>query len=274
MKNLLKQVVLLSTMLGLGGCEQLRTFPKHIQEFPEPWQVLEPGKPVDKPPRIEIVTEGEGASIEPGDLVQVTLVTKWMPENVWKNRGDWWLWIGFKDRTTTPFFVNEPWVASALLGQHQGTVLAFIENGKPNRDKEIAGIFYLNPVGETSYYNWRKNSNGSSLSFYISGHRTPSTLEIKRVCKGQLKYRTVRLFDDSPTQICSGLNCYTTREKREVWLDEAKIEARCPDNKIATFEYGPVDSFNGKEISDPIQGYFDEWYKAAWRKLPVGVQLK
>ena len=61
MKSKLKFAVSLISLFGIsGGCDYLGTFPKNIREFPEPWQVLDPGVPPETRPRIEIVTEGGG----------------------------------------------------------------------------------------------------------------------------------------------------------------------------------------------------------------------
>lgn len=59
-KSKLKFAVSLISLFGLWGCDYLGTFPKNIREFPEPWQVLEPGKPIENPPKVEIVTQGGG----------------------------------------------------------------------------------------------------------------------------------------------------------------------------------------------------------------------
>jgi hypothetical protein len=268
--KLLLQFTTLIALYGLGGCDYLGTFPKNIREFPEPWQVLEPGKSPEIRSRVEIVADGEGGVIEPGDLVQIATKFWSIEQSKFFPSGDWWLWTGFRSSVETSFFSSNPAQRSALLGLKEGTVMKFLEH----RDNPMdADKLYVNPLGDPKYYSWRKNNHdfGGIFTPYKSGY---SLVEIKRVCKGQAKYRTVRLLDDSPVQICQGLNCYVTEEKREVWFDEAKIEARCPDEKIATFEYGPVESSNGKRGSSPVQGYFDEWYKKAWDKLPAGVQLK
>ena len=207
--------------------------------------------------------------------MQLALRTKWVPENVWKEKGDWWLWIGFLDKKSTDFFVDERLLASALAGQRQGSVLAFKDNGNnPGRDAHIVAGLNLNPIGDLAYYNGRKSSYGSSRTVYVSSHETPSTVEIKRVCKGQARYRTVRLFDDSPVQICSGMNCRVSTEEREAWVDEARIDAVCQDGKKVNFQYGPIGSSNGKAGRSPKRGYFDEWFHAAWSKIPEGVQFE
>jgi len=59
-RGLMKQIAIAAATvvlgMGQGGCE----YSKHIQEFPEPWQVLDPGKPLEKFPKIEILEQGGG----------------------------------------------------------------------------------------------------------------------------------------------------------------------------------------------------------------------
>jgi hypothetical protein len=192
------------------------------------------------------------------------------------------LWIGFKSREATAFHSVEPDMAGAVVALPQGTALRFLE-GKEVR-KLISGVSSVdrsghlqlspNPLGDPGYYSWRKNTKNFVA---VSGNSTTGyfeRVEIKRVCKGPLQYRTVRLFDDSPVQVCSGLNCYTSHEPREAWIDEARIEAKCNDGKTAKFQYGPTGSYNGRSGRSPVRGYFDDWLRDAWQKIPRGVQLK
>lgn len=245
-----------------------------VRVFPEPWQVLEPGKPVEKPLKIEIVAKGEGAIIEQGDLVQIIKKSWSIDQNEYINEKDWWLWIGFRTQQETTFFTDEPRIRSALLGINEGTSLKFVE-AKGNWVS--AGKLRSNPLGDPADYSWRKNVRSFS-EVYIPSKSGYSLIEIKRVCKGKAQYRTVRLFDDSSVERCTWapIHCEMSNTPREGWIDEAMIEAVCQDGKTATFQYGPVASRNGKEWSGPINpaNYFAPWINAAWNKLPVGVQLK
>jgi hypothetical protein len=250
---------------------------ENVQVFPEPWKVLEPGKPPEIRSRVEIVADGAGGVIEPGDLVQIATKFWSVAENKFYSSGDWWLWIGFETSAETVFPSSNPAQRAALLGLEKGAVMKYLAH----RDNPMdADKLYVNPLGDPKYYSWRKNVRdfGGIFTPYQSGY---SLVEIKRVCKGQAKYRTVRLFDDSPVQRCTWapISCEMTSTPREGWVDEAKIEAVCPDGKTATFQYGPVASRNGKEWSGPLGGSgagsnFDSWVTAFWNKLPVGVQLK
>jgi hypothetical protein len=257
--------------LSLAGCDSAKDYPKHIQEFPEPWQMLDPGKPLDKFPKIEVIEQGGGGIADLGDLVQIHLRTKRLSESALQERGEWWLWIGFRLQKETAFFGNEPGIASALVGVRQGTLLRFLE---PKGNWISAGQLRPNPLGSPEYYSWRKNTQDFTEVYVPNDAGYYSVLEIKRVCKGQAQYRTVRLFDDSPVKVCPGLDCYVSRKPREAWIDEAKIEAICQDGRKVKFEYGPTSSRSGKDEQTQVQGYFDDWYRNAWKNIPRGVQLK
>lgn len=57
-----RRATLLATlMLALAACDLLFDYPKRIQEIPEPWQKLDPGKPPEKRLKIEVVKEGGGS---------------------------------------------------------------------------------------------------------------------------------------------------------------------------------------------------------------------
>jgi len=58
-----------------------------------------------------------------------------------------------------------------------------------------------------------------------------------------------------------------------MWIDEARITAACNDGKTAAFYYGPLPA-PGKEARTVVSGYFDQWLKDAWDKLPRGVQIE
>lgn len=259
------KIAALIALYGLGGCDYLGTFPKNIREFPEPWQVLETGKQPEIRSRIEIVAEGEGREVEEGDLVQICTKFWSIEDGKFGPSRDWWLWIGFRLRTDTAFFSANPAQRAALLGLKEGSAVKFLEHQDNPMDAEK---LYVNPVGDQKYYSWRKNTHdfGAIFTPYKNGY---SLVEIKRVCKGQAKYRTVRLFDDSPVQICSGVNCRVSRGINEAWAEEARIDAVCQDGKKASFQYGPI----GDRGHSSQHGYFDRWFYEAWKKLPVGVQL-
>jgi len=257
--------------MSLAGCDFAKDYPKHIQEFPGPWQVLDPGKPLDKFPKIELIEQGAGEIVEPGDILQIHLYTKRLSERTLQERGEWWLWIGFRSPKETAFFSNEPGIASALVGMRQGGLLRFLE---PKGNWISAGQLRPNPLGDPKYYSWRKNTQDFAEIYVPNDAGYYSVLEIKRVCKGEARYRTVRLFDDSPVRVCRGLDCSVSREPREDWTDEARIEAACQDGRKVSFTYGPTYTISGKDQRTQVRGYFDAWYRDAWKKIPLGVQFE
>lgn len=273
MKRSLKLFLPLMAMLGLGGCD----YPKKIQEIPEPWQTLDPGVPRARFPTPKVLTEGKGAVIAPGDLVQLHIRSKsGIPGRIWNDWGNWWIWVGFRAREETSFFSTEPRTASALVGLREGSIIEFVDgNDGSGKSPEFAGILQPNVFGDADFYSWRKNVT-DSVNIYVSSYSTPSTVEIKRVCKGQAQYRTVRLFDDSSVKVeTGGFKSYTSNEPRETWIDEARMTAECQDGRKVTFQYGPISSTTpGKKSRTPVMGYFDSWFNDAWSKIPKGVQFE
>jgi hypothetical protein len=254
---------------GLLGCDG--ELPKHIVEFPAPWQTLDPGRPMDKSPRTEVVTLGDGAAIEPGDLVELHIIDWLAREGRHHDFGDWWLWIGFSSSKETAFFAIAPTVANGLIGLREGTSLKFLDASSNPMDEGFAGELRPNPFGDPKLYSWRKSIT-HSLTLSVPRDSGYSLVAIKRVCKGQLQHRTVRLYDDGPVRLGQGYQTWISREPREMWIDEAQINARCGDGNGAVFQYGPLPA-PGKEARTVVTGYFDQWFKNAWDKLPKGVQL-
>lgn len=264
----------LLAMFGHTGCEALRDHPKNIREFPEPWQILEPGTPSDPPPRVEILVHGQGPVVETGDLVQVHAKGWSASTGRWYEFGDWWIWIAFRSSKETAFYSYSPTIAAGLLNLRQGSELKILDASPEGGDYGSAGELRPNPFGDRAYYSWRKNTQDSLSVLPPKASEGYSVLEIKRVCKGQAKYRTVRLFDDSPVRTGSGFKTKVTREPRELWIDEAKIEATCGDGRKAVFQYGPTGSKSGGRPNFVVTGYFDDWLYEAWKKLDIGVQFE
>jgi hypothetical protein len=233
-----------------------------------PWQVLDPGNPVDKPLKFEVVQEGDGPVVEPGDLVQLTLQWRSAQRREYDFTRDWWIWIGFRTEDETPFYAMNPRLLSALVGQKEGGRVRFLES--PSKD-ESAGTVYINPFGSYDYYARKKSGySNSSIPIFIPISSGRMDVYIKKVFKGQLKYRTVHLHDDTWYLRCSwwrgetgGDGCkFIKASPREVWVDEARYDGVSADGKRATFQYGPVGSG------------WDWWTRDEWEKLPKGVQVE
>jgi hypothetical protein len=114
---------------------------------------------------------------------------------------------------------------------------------------------------------------------YISGY---TIVHIKKVFKGQLKYRTIHLYDGTWYESCRwwggegrAVGCEVIKnDPRESWRDEARYDGVSADGQRATFQYGPV-AVPGR----PSAGHesFEQlltWSKNEWAKLPVGVQVE
>jgi hypothetical protein len=95
-------------------------FYRPIEVTRGPWQVLDPGKPVE-PLKFEVMEEGTGTVVEVGDLVQISR-WHWSPEEerIEQRDDDWWIWIGFRTEKETPFYSINPRLLSAFVGLKEG----------------------------------------------------------------------------------------------------------------------------------------------------------
>jgi hypothetical protein len=138
-----------------------------------------------------------------------------------------------------------------------------------------AGNVYVNPFGSYSSYSSRKGNKSRMIYVpYVSGY---TVVHIKKDFKGQLKYRTVHLYDGTWYQYCRWwggegrcCGCEIIKTPREGWIDEARYEGVSADGKKATFQYGPVETHKEKWTGGGMRG----WSHDEWAKLPVGVQVK
>ena len=268
---LVRATALVATSLaGLLGCDL--QLPKHIVEYPGRWQTVAPGQPTATPPKVEVLTVGNGPTVEPGDLVQLRIVFEAADKTLHKH-GTWWNWVGFRTAKETPHFGNAPYIASGLMGLKQGSTIVFLEvpPGISSGSHDV-GQVRLNPFGNIEQWGARKYdyASGTILIPYQSGR---SKVEIMRVCKAQLQYRTVRLYDDGPVRVGQGYDTWISNEPRELWVDQALLIGKCDNGQLASFEYGPVQT-PGTTPRFVVTGYFDQWIMNAWKKLPKGVELK
>jgi hypothetical protein len=260
-------------------------FYRPIEVTRGPWQVLDPGKPVE-PLEFEVMEKGKGPVVEPGDLVQLSL--QWWSAQRRENDHTtvWWVWVGFRTVEETPFYAMNPQLLSTLVGQREGGGLRFTESpsyiaeGGGMRQRErpgtsAAGEVYINPFGSFNYYA-RKKSGYEKMSMRVfiptrSGHMD---VYITKVFKGQLKYRMTHLYDDTWVHRCYNfLSCEYTNAPREGWVDEARYDGESADSQRATFQYGPVGT-PGLVWTGPTTHYSaGDWSDREWEKLPLGVQV-
>jgi hypothetical protein len=259
--------------MALPGCN----YAKNIQTFPEEWRTVSPGQPLAKFPTARIIEQGKGPVVGVGHLVKVHLRTQTDPDK-WNDRGDWWIWTGFRIDETTPFYTTEADIASALIGMREGTIFDFLASNDPKRDPLIAGLLFTAIVGDAGEYKWRTHTKSTdtdrTMVYTSSDAKAGTQLKILTTCKAELQIRTVRLFDDSPVTVYADGGSYTSRAPREVWIDETRIQGKCPDGRTATFRYGPQASASKTGGRSPVRAYFDDWFTAEWEKIPVGVQVK
>jgi hypothetical protein len=244
----------------------------------EPWEVADPGPPkivgqpkVD-PLRFEVLEEGAGPAAETGDLIQVSLRGSDDPP---EKEEDGWIWIGFQMRT--PFV--DPRLLAAFIGQKEGGALRFTESPMDSRS---AGRVYPIPLGNPRQYAWRKGIEVRERSIYALGSSGYTVVSIKKVFKGSLKYRGIRLHDDNWIHRSPfwGLEKAPTRH---IGLQEARFEGVSAEGRRATFQYGPWlgsgKSWFWISIPSDVLGAEDyrrmeRWIAEAWEKLPVGVQVE
>ena len=68
----------------------------------------------------------------------------------------------------------------------------------------------------------------------------------------------------------------TTLERR-LWVLEAELKATCADGRVMTFQQGPLytDPPPGESFGPaPPQGYWDDWFKRASAKVPMGLRIE
>jgi hypothetical protein len=213
-----------------------------------PWQVLDPGKPVEEPLKFEVEREGAGPVVEVGDLVQLTLHWRSAQRRDYDYTRDWWVWIGFRTAEETPFYGMNPRLLSTLIRQREGAAVIFtespsyIEEGGGLRQRErpgtsAAGKVYINPFGSYNYYARKKSGYGdASMTVFMQTSSGHMDVHIAKVFKGQLKYRTTHLYDDTWVNHCySFLSCEYTNSPREGWVDEARYDGVSADGRRASF---------------------------------------
>jgi hypothetical protein len=244
----------------------------------EPWEVGDPGPPKIvglpkvEPLRFEVLEEGAGPAAGVGDLIQVSL--RWSGDPPEKEE-DWWIWIGFRMQD---HFVDHRLLA-VFIGQREGGALRFTES---RMDSRSAGHVYLIPFWNHRQYAWRKGVEARERSIYALGRGRYTLVRIKKIFKGQLRYRGIHLRDDNWIH----RSPFWGLEKapaRHIGLLEARFDGVSADGRRATFQYGPwfgsEESWFWIRIPSDVLGAEDyrrmeHWIAEAWDRLPVGVQVE
>jgi hypothetical protein len=261
-----------------------RTFYRPIEVTRGSWQVLDPGNPDPlrfkavrnlstgwksvlaplgtDPLKFEVVREGTGPVVEPGDLIQISL--RWSDKQQ-KMEGEdgWWLLIGFQmhEDSTNPRLIR------AFIGQREGGALRFTESQK---NSASAGSVFTIPFGNRNYA-WNKGVENKEGLIYATDSSGYTVVNIKKIFKGQLKYRTICLHGANckPPLYCDKKN--TSHER---WIDEMRFDGISVDGKRATFQYGPIDTPCKPPVGADNQKRFKEWIDNEWKSLPLSVQVE
>jgi hypothetical protein len=170
--------------------------------------------------------------VEPGDLIQVSL-WRWSAKDEKLERQDdgRWIWVGFRTKDETPFHSIDPRLVSAFVGLKEGGDLRFLES--TNQNGNVAGHVYVNPFGNLGAYSKDETGTIYAGSEYTGVH-------VNKVFKGQLKYRTTRLYDDTWYWHNSSFLSYELIDTpRIAWIDEARFEGVSADGKRAIYRSGP-----------------------------------
>jgi hypothetical protein len=248
-----------------------------------------------------VVEEGTGPVVEPGDLIQVSLWYWSNKDNRLERRDiNRWIWVGFRTKEETPFYSIGPNFVSTFVGLKEEGIIKFLREYDPGEDRpreykmKVPGQLYLNPFGATRSI-WRETIGKKEENIYIPhdayyftevGQENPKTtyvpaapgytvVHIKKVFKGQLRYRTTRLYDDTWIHYCyNWFSCKFINDSREGWVDDARYDGVSSDGRKATFQYGPV-ATPGRRWKRPGSVPLGEkWTRSEWKSLPVGVQVK
>jgi hypothetical protein len=283
-------LLIVAVLVGMGleaRRVQYQLFYRPIEVTRGPWQVLDPGRPTEKPLKFEVVQEGTGPVVEAGDLVQLSLLWRSAQRRDYDYTRDWWIWIGFRTAEETPFYAMNPRLLAALVGKREGTAMKFTESpsyieevggqrGMKRSDTSAAGTVYINPFGSYNRYAGNKSGYGkTSMTVFIPTSSGHMDVYITKVFKGQLKYRTTRLYDDTWVHYCYNfLSCEYTNSPREGWMDDARYDGTSADGQRATFQYGPV-ATPGKVWTGPTSHYSaNDWSVHEWGNLPKGVRVE
>jgi hypothetical protein len=131
---------------------------------------------------------------------------------------------------------------------------------------------YINPFGSYSTYSREKYIN-KSRAIYIPSNSGYTIVHIKKVFKGQLKYRTTHLYDGTWFLRCRWfMTCEYVNSPREAWYDDARYDGVSADGQRATFQYGPVETPGTRKLR--TGGGMRGWDYDEWKSLPEGVQVE
>ena len=268
-----------------------------IREEPGPWEVVDPGQPNAVFVKPYVLQAGAGEAVQIGDIVTVR---KYMlnadATAVTMDMGPIWFWVGYRSPEDGRFHKclkgeESCHVESGVVGLKTGSWFYY-----PINDVGVTPL--RNKNGYLEHYGHEIVQGGSAGVFMLKdrtafGHSLPAKpkpyleqqfknsfvagavgamvqrqlYHLVQRCPAQLRQRTVKVRRGGPT---------TTLERR-LWVVERELKATCADGSVMTFGVGPLytDPPPGESFgAAPPQGYWDDWFKRASAKVPMGLRIE
>ena len=295
-------------MLGKSVlAEGLQAF-SGIREEPGPWQVIDPGKPNAVFPKPYVLQAGNGEAVQIGDIVTVRkYILDADATTVAKDMGRIWFWVGYRRPQDGRFYKclkieNSCDVESGVVGLKTGSWFYYpindvsVESWR-NKDGHLdprygsdlvlgggSGVFMLEDKTAFSHSLPAKPEPYLEQQFkntFVAGGVGAMVQRqlyyLVQRCPAQLRQRTVKVSSGGP-MVTGGLGKpdVTTLERR-LWVLEAELKATCADGRVMTFQQGPLytDPPPGESFGPaPPQGYWDDWFKRASAKIPMGLRIE
>ena len=295
-------------MLGKSVlAEGLQAF-SSIREEPEPWQVIDPGKPNTVFPKPYVLQAGTGEAVQIGDIVTVRkYILDPDATTVTKDMGPIWFWVGYRRPQDGRFFKclkmeNSCDVESGVVGLKTGSWFYYPINDVSvaswrNKDGHLdprygselvlgggSGVFMLEdttafrhslPAKPAPYL--EQQFKNTFVAGGVGAMVQRQLYHLVQRCPAELRQRTVKVRSGGP-MVTGGLGKpdVTTLERR-LWVVEGELKATCADGSVMTFGVGPLytDPPPGESFGPaPPQGYWDDWFKRASAKVPMGLRIE
>ena len=294
-------------MLGKSVlAEGLQAF-SGIREEPGPWQVIDPGKPNAMFPKPYVLQPGAGEAVQIGDIVTVR---KYMLNDdataVSKDMGEVWFWVAYLRPKDGRFakcqaVENSCSVESGIVGLKTGSWFYYpikdvsVTYGPDERgflrhysaDIVLGGGEGVTMLETRSPFNHSLPSKpepyleqqfkNSFVGGGVGALVQKQLYYLVQRCPAQLRQRMVKVRSGGP-MVTGGLGKpdVATLERR-LWVLEAELKATCADGSVMTFQQGPLytDPPPGESFGPaPPQGYWDDWFKRASAKIPMGLRIE
>lgn len=306
-------VMVFSPWIYQGAVESRAGLSSHkVEEQPEPWKVVVPGRPQAEFPSPSVLRQGQGEVVQVGDFVTLRKFTRATdPNQSPKDEGLAWIWLGFLTKEQTPFYAGQKGnfeLDSAIVGMKTGTLLnfpvrdkAFFDSSTPPRERgkdNIAGSGGAIPMGDSQMYRLQTSSARADLSKkealpYLrrqlnwldsdsaiwgggSGNIPTTLYQIEKRCPAELRVRRIQLQNTGAASVGHDFDSHLVTETRRIWAQEAELLGQCADGTRMSFRYGPISAEppTGAGLGARVgDGHWDSWFTKAWQTLPLGIQI-